>query len=368
MSGQLWVVRAGEGAKYVDEFMQGSYLAINFAVLANDDLSAVDEGALRARAATAAERAYAGQLVAFVFRIVPGDVVIVPRITSRHRDYLVAEVSGPYQYELSSPPSGHHRRSVRWLGTFRRDALSAAATKTMDAMGTIFRPTAAEPELRDLLTALVPFPSMPATSAWAVQNAAALTRHDVPPASDVVIGVAPLPRPLSGAQLEVVLDTQGRARIVSGHPALVMEQTPRHVEPAADWRGVPGIYVLTGTDLRHSSTRTGNERTLTTTTIVRPWAYVGLSEDFLGRIGSHRQGKQEWRRALLVRSGAQPFSSDDIKYLERAVHAVLDETGEVILDQAPPRGNLSAQPRNPPMLEACAETIVAVLRLTGTLI
>lgn len=40
-----------------------------------------------------------------------------------------------------------------------------------------------------------------------------------------------------------------------------------------------GICVLTGTDLEQASVRTGPERTLTTTLIIRPWAYVGLSED-----------------------------------------------------------------------------------------
>ena len=69
-----------------------------------------------------------------------------------------------------------------------------------------------------------------------------------------------------------------------------------------------------------------------------------------------------------MRTGAQPFSSDDIKYLEHKVHAVLEETGEVLLTQATPRGNLSAHPGSPAMLDACADTIVAVLRLTGTLI
>jgi hypothetical protein len=147
-----------------------------------------------------------------------------------------------------------------------------------------------------------------------------------------------------------------------------MEQVPRHVDPSDGWSGVPGIYVLTGTDLEHAAVRTGPERTLTTTLIIRPWAYVGLSEDFLGRLGSHRQSKPEWRRSLLVRSGANPFSSDDIKYLEHKVHAVLEGTGEVTLGQSAPRGNLSARPRNPDLLDACADTIVAVLRLTGTLI
>ncbi len=140
------------------------------------------------------------------------------------------------------------------------------------------------------------------------------------------------------------------------------------LDPGPDWANVPGIYVLTGTDLQHAAVRTGVERTLTTTLIVKPWAYVGLSEDFLSRLNSHRSSKQEWRRALLVRSGGQPFSSDDIKYLEQQVHAVLVATDEVQLAQAVPRGNLSAHPRNPALLDACADTIVAVLRLTGTLI
>ena len=120
--------------------------------------------------------------------------------------------------------------------------------------------------------------------------------------------------------------------------------------------------------LQHSSQRTGVERTLTTTMIIRPWAYVGLSEDFLGRLASHRQAKPEWTRALLVRSGATSFSSDDIKYLERRIHAGLVDTEEVMLDQVTPRGNLSAQPRNTTQLDACADTVIAVLRLTGTLI
>ena len=104
------------------------------------------------------------------------------------------------------------------------------------------------------------------------------------------------------------------------------------------------------------------------TSIVRPWAYVGLSEKFFDRMTSHRQTKEEWRRALLVRSGASPFTSDDIKYLEARVYTALAETEEVTLAQAVPQGNTSAQPRNPKFLDQCADAVVAVLRMTGTLI
>ncbi len=367
MSDDLWVVRAGEKAKYVDEFVRSSYIAVGFSELAKDDLGLTDERALKARVTSPAERSYAGQLVAFAYKMQVGDLVIVPRLTNKRRDYLVARVVGSYQHVTAPPESGHHRRKVEWLGAFSRVSLSQSAINTMGAISTIFKPTAVEAELRDLLTALTPLDD---------KLAGPLPTSSVPPvvtgsqegSSTHPVGVVAPTRALPQAQLDIEIDSHGRVRIVCGHPALVMEQTPRHVDPAREWGGVPGIYVLTGTDLQQSSSRTGNERTLTTTLIVRPWAYVGLSEDFQGRLGSHRQSKPEWRRALLVRSGGQAFTSDDIKYLEQKVHAVLEETGEVLLAQATPRGNLSARPRSPAMLDACAGTVVAVLRLTGTLI
>jgi hypothetical protein len=291
----------------------------------------------------------------------------VPRLTSRKKDFLVARIVGPYEHLAGAPASGPHRRSVEWLGRFEKDALSQGAVNTLGAFLTVFRPTAVVAELRGLLTALTPLDA----ETPGATSASGSTRATDPPQPTLAtspVAVAPPARPLSKAQLDIDLDSEGRARMMSRHPALVMEQTPRHVDPQRDWSGVPGIYVLTGTDVDHSITRAGNERTLTSTLIVKPWAYVGLSEDFLGRISSHRQSKPEWRRALLVRSGSQPFSSDDIKYLEKRVHAVLEETGEVLLSQTTPRGNLAAQPRLTDLLDHCAETVVAVLRLTGTLI
>jgi hypothetical protein len=298
-----------------------------------------------------------------------GDLVIVSRSQSKTRDYLVGRITSDYEYVSIPPASGHHRRAVVWLGTFDRKSLSRAGMNTLGAIQTVFRPTAIESELRTLLTALNPAPGASvetATNSVTKERQVPLTKRGSEGRTPV--GVTSERRKRASAQLDIALDEQGRARILCDYPALVMEQTPRHVDPSVEWNGVPGIYVLTGTELQQSSSRTGNERTLTTTLIVRPWAYVGLSEDFLGRLGSHRQTKAEWRRALLVRSGGTPFTSDDIKYLERSVHEVLLETEEVLLGQSTPRGNLSAQPRNPEYLDACAETVVSVLRLTGTLI
>lgn len=353
MSDQLWVVRAGEKARYADDFRNGGFIAIGFEDFFPSDLESVSEQALRAQATNPAQRTYASQLSAFAYHLDVGDYVIVPLLPKR-RSYLVGRVSGPYRHIAPPPHSGPHSRPVTWLGQFPRDSLSASAANTLGAIQTIFRPTAVEAELRGLITGLSPIDQ-------AVTDDSKL-RSQGPAADDSIVRNGP------PVQLDIQVDWEGRSRIVCGHPALEMQQTPRHLDPGMEWRGVAGIYVLTGTELEHAAVRTGKERTLTTTLIVRPWAYVGLSEDFLSRLTSHRQSKPEWRRALLVRSGAVPFSSDDIKYLERYVYDQLAATGEVRTDQTAPRGNLSARPRNPAMLEACAHTIVAVLRLTGTLI
>jgi hypothetical protein len=361
MSEELWVVRAGEKAKYVDEFLENSYVAIDFGHFASEDLGSADAAILKARSASPAQRTYASQLIAFAYNMQIGDLVIVPRTNSKQPDYLVARIVGPYQHVPTAGASGFHRRAVEWLGRFNKTELSKQATNTLGAIQTVFRPTAVAAELRTIFTALAPL--TPIGGQLKSAPVGPLTKSQVQP-----VGVAPAKPMYASAQLDITLDPQGRARIISGHPALVMEQTPRHIDPQKDWVGVPGMYVLTGTVLQSSSMRTGNERALTTTTIVRPWAYVGLSEDFFGRLSSHRQTKPEWRRALLVRSGGQPFGSDDIKYLEHQVHSVLQETDELALPQSTPNGNISAKPHNLVMLDACADTIVAVLRLTGTLI
>ncbi|MCZ2857435.1 hypothetical protein [Blastococcus sp. VKM Ac-2987] len=366
MSDELWVVRAGEKARFVDEFIAESFVAISFVDFAPEDLSRTDEAAVRARIASPADQTYANQVISFAYRMQVGDLVVVPRVVGRHKDYLVARIVGPYEHVADAPASGPHRRAVEWLGRFEKDALTRTAINTLGAFLTIFRPTAVEAELRGLLTALSPLEAQAPRVAEAVPRPTAALEQ--PTAAATPVAVARPSLPLPEALLDIHLDTKGRARITSRHPALLMEQTPRHVDPREDWRDVPGIYVLTGTDVQQSITRTGNERTLTSTLIVKPWAYVGLSEDFRGRISSHRLSKPEWRRALLVRANGLPFTSDDIKYLEQRVHAVLEETGEVTLPQTTPRGNRSAQPRDVRMLDDCADTVVAVLRLTGTLI
>lgn len=357
----VWVVRAGERARFVAEFAGEGYVAVGFREVASEDLRGLDEAVVRQRAADPRQRNAAAQLVAFAYRMDVDDLVVTPRLPMV-RDYLVGRL-GPYEHDPADPPAGPHRRRVRWLGTFARSQLSSEATNTLGAIQTVFRPTAVEAEVRALMTRLDPLTAPPAEAAPRDRPPRAGTPEPVP--ATVASTTAPA---VSSVQVDVTVDQHGRAQILCRHPALVMEEVPRHLDPGSGWDGAPGVYVLTGTQLEHSTVRTGTERTLTATSIVRPWAYVGLSEDFRGRLSSHRATKPEWRRALLVRSGATAFSGDDIRYLELEVHRALESTGEVAFSQSTPRGNLSARPRSTDLLDACAAAVVAVLRLTGTLI
>ena len=363
VAGSVWVVRAGERARFVAEFVAEGHVAVGFREVAAEDLRDLDEAEVRRRGGDPRQRNAAAQLVAFAYRMDADDLVITPRLPMA-RDYLVGRL-GAYEHDPQDPPSGPHRRRVRWLGTFPRSQLNPEATNTLGAIQTVFRPTAVEAEVRALMTRLDPLTDAPAEAAPQDRP----TRGGPPPTPAPAPAAAPTTAPVvSSVQVDVAVDQHGRAEILCRHPALVMEQVPRHLDPGPAWDGAPGVYVLTGTQLEHSTVRTGTERTLTATSIVRPWAYVGLSEDFRGRLSSHRSTKPEWRRALLVRSGASAFSSDDIRYLELEVHRALESTGEVALSQSTPRGNLSARPRSTELLDACAAAVVAVLRLTGTLI
>ena len=219
MAEQLWVIRAGQGARYVADFLSGGIVGVNFAEVASDDLAAVGDQALKARATNPSERTFTGQLSAFAFGVDVGDIVIVPRLPKVH-DYLVGRVTSPYMHVVNAPPLGHHHRSVVWLGTFDREALSPSAINTLGAIQTIFRPTAVEAELRSLITELKPVsvpgpPDAPSTPDPTKERL--LPRRTLK-----------LPR----VQLDVEVDELGRASISCGHPALAMEQVPRHVDPS----------------------------------------------------------------------------------------------------------------------------------------
>lgn len=356
MANELWVVRAGQQGRYLDLFRSAGVIAVGFTEVADEDLIALGEATLTSRAKGQSAASGVGQLRRFAFQLEPDDLVITPGAPGGNQRYFVGRITGPYRHVDSAGEEGPHHRSVRWVGSFTAEEISKATRNSLDAATTLFRPKQGEAELRAVLSGLdKEGASPPSTDAQLAQ-----------PSQPVQ--TSPRSRVLAPVELDVSLNAAGRATIRAHHPALEMEQTPRHLDPGGAWKHVPGVYVLTGTELDASTTRTGFERALTTTLVSRPWAYVGLTENFFNRLASHRQTKPEWRRALLVRSGGHAFSGDDIRYLERKVHDLLLDTDEVLLAQTVPHGNVAATPRDVSYLDACADTVLSVLRLTGTLI
>ena len=72
MTEQLWVIRAGSGACFAEDFLSGGIVGVDFSELASDDLAAVGEEALKVRGTSHREHVLAGQLSAFAFRVEVG--------------------------------------------------------------------------------------------------------------------------------------------------------------------------------------------------------------------------------------------------------------------------------------------------------
>lgn len=65
--GQLWVVRAGEGGKLAERFLQQGQVTLFFNDTATEDLSAYDEAGLRALLKDRPNKNASTQLVRFAF-------------------------------------------------------------------------------------------------------------------------------------------------------------------------------------------------------------------------------------------------------------------------------------------------------------
>jgi predicted Mrr-cat superfamily restriction endonuclease len=137
---------------FVDEWRNDGFVALDEEFEAGD-LVAVGRTALLTKVGSPAQRIYASQLISFAFDIEVGDMVVVPQLPKR-RSYLVGEVVGGHEHVSPYPPSGPHRRRVRWLGDFDRERLSPEAARTLGFPQALSRPSTSESELRELITAL----------------------------------------------------------------------------------------------------------------------------------------------------------------------------------------------------------------------
>jgi restriction system protein len=135
-----WKLMAGQGSRYISEFLDGNYIAVGFAKasvpgsannfevfreLVRNTQSDVTKGQADS---------WGSQLYRFYREMNSGDRVLVydPSV----RLYHVAEVASKPQYDASADL--WHKRDVKWVGKVERDALSPNARNTLGAIITLF--------------------------------------------------------------------------------------------------------------------------------------------------------------------------------------------------------------------------------------
>jgi hypothetical protein len=118
----VWVVRAGRRGRQEEAVLQSDFAAIGWNEL--PDLSKVeDRETLRTIYQEAipneTEQQLAnqvGQVWAFLKKIVPGDLVVLPRLLkSRRAEVAIGKVTGPYRFRSDLDEELHHTLPVQWL-------------------------------------------------------------------------------------------------------------------------------------------------------------------------------------------------------------------------------------------------------------
>jgi len=137
----MWLVRAGERAYLIDEFISKQAVAIGWSELG--DLSAVTilqkvKELLKSNYPEYKEgkvNITAGQILRFIKEFKVGDDVIT--YNPEERLYYIGKVESEYEYGLGFITNMAHVRRVSWIGTISRDSLSAAARNTLGSIMTI---------------------------------------------------------------------------------------------------------------------------------------------------------------------------------------------------------------------------------------
>jgi len=141
MTKTMWMVRAGEDAYLIDDFLKKKYVAIGWNKLG--DISNIkSKEKLKELVKVKYDyrkksqlSATAGQIRRFLFEFKQGDYVL--SYDPSKRVYLVGTIESDYNYNKTLGEY-HHIRKVKWLGETQRDKLSTSTKNTLGAISTIF--------------------------------------------------------------------------------------------------------------------------------------------------------------------------------------------------------------------------------------
>ena len=141
----MWMVRAGENAFLIDDFINLNVVAIGWEV---DDLTGKSPDDIKqimkkmySDASNVSLGNNSAQVIKFVHNFEIGDYVIT--YNPKTRNYLVGKIISDYYYsdKLSKKHAFegyHHLRDVEWIGETNQDNLSKTSLKPLKAVMTIF--------------------------------------------------------------------------------------------------------------------------------------------------------------------------------------------------------------------------------------
>lgn len=127
-----WLVRCGDGGRYVDEAVSGGIITVDFREATDVTGLAVEEIAVQlegSKTRTAVSR-LAEMLYAFANDIEIGDAIICS--DRARRQVVVGRVTGPYEWVEETPLNQqHHTRKIEWKARWGWDDLPETVRNTV---------------------------------------------------------------------------------------------------------------------------------------------------------------------------------------------------------------------------------------------
>jgi restriction system protein len=138
----MWMVRAGQGATYVDDFIEKNVVAIGWSeigeIKVGDSREAITKKLVNFwPTMNAGKRAIsAGQIYRFLNEFKVGDKVVT--YDPSRRIYHVGEIVSEARFALGLVEELPRVRDVKWLGEVPRDSISVPTKNTLGAISTLF--------------------------------------------------------------------------------------------------------------------------------------------------------------------------------------------------------------------------------------
>jgi restriction system protein len=140
----MWMVRAGEGASRIDDFLQKNLIAIGWMRVGNLDLvDQLDQVKIKLKKEyphfkEGKTNISAATLFKFSHEFEIGQMVVT--YNPNEREYWIGEITSEYKFSPSDLDENlPHIRSVKWVKSVSRDSLSTKAKNSLGSTVTIFR-------------------------------------------------------------------------------------------------------------------------------------------------------------------------------------------------------------------------------------